>query len=204
MSRGRFITLEGGEGGGKTTQAGRLCDTLTARGIASITTREPGGAPGAEEIRQLLVAGETGRWDPLAEALLHFAARREHVVRTIQPALDAGTWVICDRFTDSTMAYQGYAQGLGRPAVEALEKAVLGDLRPDLTLVLDLPVETGLQRERNKGRYARMGVAFHQQVRDAFLDIARRAPKRCVVIDATHSIVAVSGAILAAVDRRLL
>ncbi|MBM3507389.1 MAG: dTMP kinase [Alphaproteobacteria bacterium] len=200
---GRFITLEGGEGGGKTTQAECLCAALQARGVAAVVTREPGGSPGAEEIRALLVSGAPGRWEPATEALLHFAARRDHVARMIRPALSAGTWVICDRFTDSTMAYQGYAQGLGRDVVERIDQAAVG-LRPDLTLVLDLPVEVGLEREKNAARYARFGADFHRKVRDAFLDIAQREPGRCVVIDATRSADLVAGDVLRVVEQRLL
>jgi dTMP kinase len=206
MSTGRLITLEGGEGGGKTTHCERLRKALLARGVAAVSTREPGGSLGAEEIRALLVSGAPGRWDPLAEALLHFAARRDHVAATIRPVLDAGTWVICDRFTDSTMAYQGYAQGVGREAIERLEQTVLGDLRPALTIILDLPVEAGLHRERQAGgkdRYARFGIDFHRHVREAFLDIAKREPKRCAVVDATKSIDVVGAEILHIVEQRL-
>jgi dTMP kinase len=207
LAAAKFITLEGGEGGGKTTQAKRLVEALAGAGIGAIATREPGGAPGAEEIRSLLVSGAPGRWEPLTEALLHFSARREHLRSTIQPALTAGTWVVCDRFTDSTMAYQGYAQGLGRDTVERLESLVQGGRRPDLTLILDLPVDAGLAREQQRGgsdRYARMGAEFHGRVRDAFRDIARREPRRCALIDATRSIDEVAAAIWAQVRGRLL
>lgn len=149
------------------------------------------------------MSGAPGRWEPLTEALLHFAARREHLQHTIRPALARGAWVVCDRFTDSTMAYQGYAQGLGRDAVERLEAVVQGGLRPDLTLILDLPVEAGLEREVQRDRYARMGVEFHTKVRNAFRDIARREPQRCVVIDATQTIDQVAAAIWSAVQARL-
>ncbi len=208
--RGRFITIEGGEGAGKSTQARRLEAALRARGLAVLRTREPGGSPGAEEIRRLLVDGAPGRWDAMTEALLHFAARRDHIRATLGPALARGDWVVCDRFVDSTMAYQGYAQGLGREAVERLAALVVGDLRPDLTLILDLPPETGLARACARSaaggddRYERMGAAFHGRLREAFLDIARRAPERCVVIDATADPDTVERAILAAVEARLL
>ncbi|MBK1838030.1 dTMP kinase [Azospirillum sp. YIM B02556] len=190
--RGRFITLEGGEGAGKSTQLRRLAETLgaslRARGVGLVTTREPGGSPGAEEIRGLLVTGETGRWSAVTEALLHTAARRDHLERTVWPALEAGTWVLCDRFFDSTMAYQGYGLGLGRELVETLQTAALGGFRPDLTLILDIDVETGLRRAvaRHGGedRYERMDIGFHQRLRDGFLDIARREPERCAVVDA--------------------
>ena len=180
---------------------------MLARNVPALSTREPGGSVGAEEIRGLLVGGAPGRWDPLAEALLHFAARREHIASTIRPALDKGTWVLCDRFTDSTMAYQGYAQGVGRETIERLEQTVLGDMRPALTIILDLPVEAGLHREQaagGKDRYARFGIEFHRKVRDAFLDIAKREPKRCAVVDATRSIDVVAADVFRIVDQRLL
>lgn len=205
--RGRFITLEGGEGAGKSTQIGRLADWLSSRGIAVETTREPGGAPGAEAIRELIVKGSIERWDAMAEALLMTAARRMHVVQRIRPALEAGRWVICDRFSDSTMAYQGYAHGLGREPVDQLQRIAIGGLKPDLTLILDLPVEAGLARAHTRGtgedRFERMGYDFHRRLRDGFLDIARREPERCVVIDATADIDTVTAAIRDAVASRL-
>ena len=204
MSRARFLTLEGGEGSGKTTQAERLRAALAARGLSVLVTREPGGAPGAEAIRGLLVTGEAGRWDPLSEALLHAAARREHISRTIRPALEAGTWVISDRFADSTMAYQGIAQGAERDAVATLNALVLGGLAPDLTLVLDVPEDVGLAREQSphEDRYGAMGRAFHAAVRAAFRDIAAADPGRCVLIDASGTVDEVHAAILAAVTEK--
>ena len=190
MARGRLVTFEGGEGAGKSTQCANLARRFGRIGLAAMVTREPGGAPGAEAIRALLVDGAVERWDATAEALLHFAARREHLKRTIWPALDAGRWVVCDRFADSTMAYQGCAMGVGRVAVEALYRLAVGDFAPDLTLILDLPVEVGLARAAARGgpqhRYERMDRAFHERLRAAFLDIARRAPERCAVIVATQ------------------
>jgi thymidylate kinase len=207
MTRGRFITLEGGEGAGKSTQIRLLADALAACGKDVVVTREPGGSKGAEEIRALLVSGETGRWGPVTEALLHTAARRDHLERTVWPALDAGSWVICDRFFDSTMAYQGYGLGLGRDLIGALQTTALGDFRPDLTLILDLPVEAGLARANarrgGEDRYERMDLDFHRRLRDGFLDIAQREPDRCAVIDAAHPVEAVQAAILDAVTRRL-
>ncbi|UKJ72665.1 dTMP kinase [Azospirillum brasilense] len=207
MTRGRFITLEGGEGAGKTTQIRLLADALIGWGKRVVLTREPGGSPGAEEIRGLLVSGETGRWGPVTEALLHTAARRDHLERTVWPALEAGHWVICDRFFDSTMAYQGYGLGLGRDLIATLQSTALGDFRPDLTLILDLPVEDGLARAAarrgGEDRYERMDVAFHHRLRDGFLDIAAREPERCVVVDAGHPVEAVQAAILDTVTRRL-
>lgn len=209
--RGCFITLEGGEGAGKSTQIRRLADTLRPRGAEVVVTREPGGAPGAEAIRRLLVEGDPDRWDALTEALLHFAARRDHLRATVWPALDRGAWVVSDRFVDSTMAYQGYGHGLGRAVVARLAEVTMGSFRPDLTVILDLPPETGLARTAGRGgaagagedRYERMDLDFHRRLRDGFLDIARREPDRCVVVDATRTTDAVAAAILAAVDGRL-
>ncbi|MGE0745304.1 MAG: dTMP kinase [Rhodospirillales bacterium] len=207
MSRGRFVTLEGGEGAGKTTQVRLLVDALNAAGIDAVATREPGGAPGAERIRNLLVSGAADRWDPLTETLLHIAARREHVARTVAPALERGAWVISDRFADSTMAYQGYGQGVPRATIEALHAAALGGLQPNLTLILDLPVEAGLARADARGdtatRYERMGTDFHRRLRDGFLDIARREPARCIVLDATGGVDTVQRRIRDAVAARL-
>jgi dTMP kinase len=198
----KFVTFEGGEGGGKSTQLRRLAEVLRARGEAVVTTREPGGSPGAEEIRRLLVEGEPGRWPAEAEALLHFAARAEHLAKVIRPALDAGEWVLCDRFVDSTMAYQGYGQGLELAWLKRLRERVVGATEPGLTLILDLPVETGLGRAREQQRYERMGQAFHEKLQAGFLAIAREEPERCAVIDATQSIDAVAAEVQAAVAQR--
>jgi dTMP kinase len=184
----RFITLEGGEGAGKSTQALRLATALKARGIDCVTTREPGGSPGAEEIRKLLVEGEPGRWDANTEALLMFAARTDHIARTIRPALAQGRWVVCDRFTDSSYAYQGAGRGLPRETIAAIESASVGAFKPDLTLILDLPVETGLARagarKSNETRFEHFDTAFHVRLRDEFLASAAREPDRCTLIDA--------------------
>lgn len=192
MTRGLFITLEGGEGSGKSTQGKHLRDVLEDAGHTVVLTREPGGSPGAEAIRSLLVTGETDRWDGLTEALLLFAARRDHVERTIRPALDQGAIVISDRFADSTMAYQGYGHDLGRQKIDELYTLALGDFRPDLTLIMDIPVEDGLKRAVSRGgseqRYEDMDVAFHHRLRDGFLDIAKREPDRCKLVDASGSI----------------
>lgn len=205
-SRPRFITLEGGEGAGKSTQAGKLAAALKRRGIASITTREPGGSSGAEEIRDLIVHGEPGRWDPLTETLLIFAARADHVVHTIKPALAARKWVICDRFTDSTFAYQGAGRGLARETIRRLDALVLGDFHPDLTLVLDLPVKTGLarasSRKQSATRFERFDLDFHERLRQAFLALARRSHERCVVIDASPNAQEVAEAIWKVVTKR--
>jgi dTMP kinase len=203
---GRFITLEGGEGAGKSTQARRLAAALDARGQPSLVTREPGGSPGAEDIRKLLVTGEPGRWDAMTETLLVFAARADHIARTIRPALQAGRTVVCDRFTDSTYAYQGAGRGTPRETIRRIESVVLEDFRPDLTLILDLPVTAGLARATARGaaesRFEQFDVAFHERLRQAFLDIAKRSPDRCVVIDASGDEGEVAAAIWDAVARR--
>ncbi len=205
-ARGRFITFEGGEGSGKSTQVKRLQARLAVAGIDVVATREPGGAPGAEQIRTLLVTGDAGRWDALTETLLHFAARRQHLVETVWPALDRGAWVLSDRFADSTRAYQGGAQGVPPDRIETLYELVAGPFRPDLTLILDLPVDMGLaragQRAGNENRYERMGLPFHQRLRDAFLDIAARDPDRCTLVDAGQGLDAVTDAIWTVVARR--
>lgn len=207
MSKGRFITLEGGEGTGKSTQARLLADWLTPRVGEVVVTREPGGSPGAEAIRGLLVNGAADRWSAQTETLLMFAARRDHLERVIEPALSAGKWVVCDRFHDSTRAYQGAAGGADPALIRALEDHVIGALTPDLTLVLDLPVEAGLQRAAGRGggehRFETKGVAFHERLRRAFLEIAECEPQRCEVINAAGEIAAVAAAIEETVNRRL-
>ena len=207
VAPGRFISLEGGEGAGKSTQARRLGERLVARGRQAVVTREPGGSPGAEAIRGLLVTGEAERWSAVTETLLAYAARRDHIERTIGPALAAGHWVVSDRFADSTRAYQGAGGGASGSLIQALERHVLGEARPDLTLILDLPVEAGLarvaSREHAETRFEAKGEAFHQRLREGFLAIARVERDRCVVIDATQDIEAVEAAIWTAVEQRL-
>lgn len=183
--RGSFISFEGGDGVGKSTQIARLAERLRRAGREVVVTREPGGAPGAEEIRSLLVTGATDRWTPLAEALLMYAARAEHLAKTINPARDRGAVVLSDRFSDSTMAYQGIAGALGRNAVAALDQLVVGAEGPDMTFVLDAG-DAGLARAGARGgddRFERKGADYQAQVRRAFLDIARADPRRCVVVD---------------------
>ncbi len=201
---GRFIPLVGGEGGGKSTQARRIADALAARGLPVLLTREPGGSPGSEVLRNLLLGGEIS-WSPPAEVLLHFAHRAEHVEKTIRPALAAGMWVICDRFYDSTAVYQGDGQGADRRQIAAL--IALLDFRPNLTLILDIPVATTVARLRSRGggadRYESMGEGFFARVRDGFLAIAAAEPERCVVVDGTAEPDAVTAALLAAMDARL-
>ena len=185
--RGKFITLEGGEGAGKSTQVALLAAALRETGLEVVETREPGGAPGAEEIRALLVQGAPERWDPLTEALLHFAARRDHLVALVEPALADGHWVVSDRFADSTVAYQGYGLGLDLAIIVELEAMVLDQLTPDMTLILDVPTEVGLQRKAKStdvsNRYEQMNLEFHNRVRSGFRRIANQFPNRCRIVD---------------------
>ncbi len=207
---GRFITLEGGEGAGKSTQIAGLAKRLEDAGIDVISTREPGGAPGADTIRSILISGDTDRWDPMSEALLNFAARREHLLRTIWPALERGHWVLSDRFADSTMAYQGYGHSVDRELIAALYRSAVGDFHPDMTLMLDLPVAEGLRRANARNgaagtgedRYERMGVAFHERLRAGFLTIAAAETERCVVIDASGDPDSVAALIWSAVTAK--
>lgn len=204
-ARGRFITLEGGEGAGKSTQARKLAAHLSACGIPVLVTREPGGSAGAERIRGLLLDGQG--FDPVAEAMLMFAARREHVVATIRPALEAGMWVISDRFADSTRAYQCHGQGVPGEVYRRLADLALEGLAPDLTLILDVPPEAGMARAAARGvaadRYERLDTGFHARVRAGFLAIAAAEPGRCAVLDATTGVEQVSASIRAVVAERL-
>lgn len=206
-AKGRFITLEGGEGAGKSTQIARLRTFLEERGHKVLTTREPGGAPGAEMVRKLLVEGPAERWDGITEALLHFAARREHLRSTVWPALERGDWVVSDRFADSTVAYQGYGHGIDRKLLADLYAIAVGDFQPDLTLILDIPIEVGLSRAAarrgNETRYESLPREFHERVHQGFHEIAIADPRRCMTIDATGSIDQTAAAIAAAVVARL-
>jgi len=198
-----FITLEGGEGAGKSTQTRLLADALVARGLPVLRTREPGGAPGAETLRGLLLGGSAD-WSAPAETFLHFAARAEHVEKTIRPALAAGMWVVCDRYYDSTMAYQGYGQGADRDMIATL--AGLLRLDPDVTLVLDVSEPVAIARQLQRGsdadRYERLDAFFHARVNAAFRDIASHAPQRCVLISADGSEDEVHAAIMTALQAR--
>lgn len=202
-----MITLEGGEGAGKSTQVELLLAALGRAGIAATGTREPGGSPGAEAIRRLLLDGATERWDAVGEALLLYAARRDHVVKLIEPTLARGLWVVCDRFANSTLAYQGYGRGLPPHDLLALHRFALGEFAPDLTLILDLPVAEGLARAARRpgdaDRFERLDLAFHERLRQGFLRIAADDPERCVLIDAAGDQGSVHRAVLAAVAARL-
>jgi dTMP kinase len=195
---GTFISFEGGEGSGKSTQIRLLAERLEGRGRNVLLTREPGGTPEAEAVRGLLVSGDVARWTAKAEALLNYAAREQHLEEVIRPALAAGRIVLCDRFMDSTRAYQGYAGGCDLAFIDALEKAVVGPTRPQLTLIFDVDPAAGLARARARGdaltedRYERKGLAFHARLREGFLDILRRDPKRCRLVDASQELDAVS------------
>ena len=207
MPRGCFITLEGGEGAGKTTLARALSQALTARGLEIVLTREPGGTPNAEALRTLLVEGDPGRWSPVSETLLLYAAREDHVRRLIAPALERGAWVICDRFSDSTRAYQGVAGGLDAARIDAIETAALGHFKPDLTLIADLAPQAGLARAAARGeavtRFEAKDAAFHARLRDAFLAIASAEPERCAVLDASLAPKELADAALAVIADRL-
>ncbi len=191
-----FVTFEGGEGAGKSTQIARLHEALSAQGIPVTATHEPGGTEGAQAIRQLLVNGPEERWLPASEILLFYAARLDLVERVVRPALANGAWVLCDRFADSTLAYQGYAMGQGVEKIRQLHQLMLGDFAPDLTFIFDLDPVLGLQRavarDGTKKRYEAMDIDFHQRLRAGFLDIAKHNPERCVVIDAAQDKDAVS------------
>jgi dTMP kinase len=188
--RGRFITFEGGEGTGKSTHAAMLAQRLRSLGIGVVLTREPGGSPGAEIIRHVLLSGAAKPLGTAAEAILFAAARDDHVRQTIAPALARGRWVICDRFTDSTRIYQGTLGGVDLKLLRALERVTVGELNPDLTFVLDVPVEIGMARaekrrgERTADRFEGEGLEFHEKLRDAFRLLALSEPNRCVLIDA--------------------
>jgi dTMP kinase len=208
-TRGRFITLEGGEGAGKSVQAKRLEDKLKSLGLEVVRTREPGGSPEAEALREAILSGFAAQFGPEGEALLFAAARIDHLDQTIVPALKRGAWVVCDRFADSTRAYQGLAGNLPSAYIGRLEQVAVGSNSPDLTLILDIPAQAGLKRaakRRNKGsadRFEGESLAFHRTLRQAFLDIAAAEPQRCVVIDALKSRDHVGAAIWAAVEARL-
>ena len=207
MTRGRFISFEGGEGAGKSTQVKRLAARLEAQGREVVMTREPGGSPGAESIRDLVLRGDADRWSPVTETLLMYASRRDHIERVIRPALARGAWVVCDRFADSTRAYQGAAGGTDPGLITALETYILEDIRPDLTLVFDLPADVGLARAHARAgaemRFESKGMAFHERLREGFQAIAAAEPDRCVVIDAAADMDSVEQAVWAAVTERL-
>ncbi len=192
MTRGKFITLEGGEGAGKSTQAKKLAAFLKKQGQKVILTREVGGSPAAEEIRKLWLSQDEGYWDPLAELFLIFAARREHLTRTVWPALKRGAWVVSDRFVDSSYAYQGNAKkGPGPDVVKKLYQQIAGDFQPDLTLLLDVPVKVSMDRVKSRGgwndRYQLKPAPFHKALRKTYLDLAKKNAQRIKIIDASQN-----------------
>jgi dTMP kinase len=210
MSRGKFITIEGGEGVGKSTQIAELRDYLTSRGLRVTVTREPGGTPRAERIRALLLEPSDEPMPPMCELLLMFAARATHIANVIEPALARGEWVVCDRFTDATYAYQGGGRGMDVSSIAALEKLVQGELRPDLTILLDAPLEVSAARARKRNeangtadRFERERRDFFERVRSTYLQRARAEPNRFVVIDASSDRQTVSEAIRAALAAHL-
>ena len=207
--RGKFITFEGGEGTGKSTQAAMLALRLESCGLGVQLTREPGGSPGAEIIRHVLLSGAAKPLGADVEAMLFAAARDDHVQCTILPALQSGKWVVCDRFADSTRVYQGILGQVDQKLINVLERVSVGELAPDLTVILDVPVELGLERaqlrrgDAEADRFEAEGVEFHEKLRDAYLAIAAREPDRCVVIDASAAKDAVANAVWQTVQSRL-
>lgn len=209
MNRGRFITLEGGEGTGKSTLLAALRDKLEATGQTVVLTREPGGTELAETIRNLVLHPPNGQvWSSLAEALLMNAARTDHLEKKIRPALAAGSWVLCDRFADSTRVYQSVQNGVGIDVLRMLENSVLGETRPDLTLVLDAPVEQAASRRAARGQdadtFEMRDMSFHEAVRQAFIDVARSEPERCTLLDASQAASEVANTAWHEVESRLL
>ena len=206
--RGRFITFEGGEGVGKSTQIKRLSEFLVSQDVPHLMTREPGGSPGAEEIRNLVVQGEPGRWSVTSETLLLFAARHDLLESLIRPALTEGTWVLCDRFVDSTYAYQGASRGMPLEDLDSLSQMVVGDTKPDLTFVMDMDPTVALerteQRKGNENRFEQFPISWHEGLRKAFLEIAASNPNRCVVVDAEAKSDLVFEKVRAAVEERFL
>ncbi len=211
MKQGLFITLEGGEGAGKTTQIKRIEEFVKGKSLDVLTTREPGGTPEAENIRNLLVQRDGGNWSPEAETLLFFTARHMHLKDVIYPALKEGKVVICDRFTDSTRAYQCYGHGLNREFVEQVNRISIDGFSPDITFILDLPVKEGLKRSVNhnentdstEDRFENMDLSFHEKLRAGFLEIAKKNKDRCYVIDAMQDMDAVTDNILSVLGTRL-
>ena len=207
--RGRFITFEGGEGSGKSTHARLLADRLNSHGIEVVLTREPGGSPGAEIIRHILLSGIAKPLGAETEAILFAAARDDHVRATIRPALDAGKWVICDRFIDSTRVYQGALGKVDAKLIRSLERVTVGSARPNLTFILDVPATVGLARAKQRrgtgttDRFEAESVEFHEELRRAYIALADKEPKRCVLVDGRAPREVVSERIWAAVEQRL-
>jgi len=206
MARGKLITFEGGEGSGKSTQVALLTESFAKAGIKAIKTREPGGVDSAERIREILVKGDA-ELDPVTEILLNFAARNEHLQKLILPELEAGNYVICDRFVDSTMAYQGFGHGVSTAYIEIFKNLIVGNFMPDITILLDIDVEQGLSRASSRGdkenRFEKMGKDFHRRLRDGFMAIAKKEPERFAVIDAAKPQEEVRKKVLAVINKKL-
>ena len=199
-----FITFEGGDGSGKSTQVNLLKDYLDNLNFETIKTREPGGTPSAEILRDLLTTGEVEKWTPMSEALLMWASRYEHLIQVIEPALNSGKNVICDRFYDSTYAYQGVAHNLGIDKMEKLKKIIIGDIEPDVTFVLDIDPKVGLKRSLDRSnqenRFESYNIDFHNKIRSAFLEIAKKNKNRCVVVDASLNEQEINNLIITIID----
>ena len=199
-----FITFEGGDGSGKSTQVNLLKDYLDNLNFETIKTREPGGTPSAEILRDLVTTGEVGKWTPMSEALLMWASRYEHLIQVIEPALNSGKNVICDRFYDSTYAYQGVAHNLGIDKMEKLKKIIIGDIEPDVTFVLDIDPKVGLKRSLDRSnqenRFESYNIDFHNKIRSAFLEIAKKNKNRCVVVDASLNEQEINNLIITVID----
>ena len=199
-----FITFEGGDGSGKSTQVNLLKDYLDNLNFETIKTREPGGTPSAEILRDLLTTGEVEKWTPMSEALLMWASRYEHLIQVIEPALNSGKNVICDRFYDSTYAYQGVAHNLGIDKMEKLKKIIIGDIEPDVTFILDIDPKVGLKRSLDRpnqeNRFESYNIDFHNKIRSAFLEIAKKNKNRCVVVDASLNEQEINNLIITVID----
>ena len=199
-----FITFEWGDGSGKSTQVNLLKDYLENLNFETIKTREPGGTPSAEILRDLLTTGEVEKWTPMSEALLMWASRYEHLIQVIEPALNSGKNVICDRFYDSTYAYQGVAHNLGIDKMEKLKKIIIGDIEPDITFVLDIDPKVGLKRSLDRSnqenRFESYNIDFHNKIRSAFLEIAKKNKNRCVVVDASLNEQEINNLIITEID----
>jgi len=199
-----FITFEGGDGSGKSTQVNLLKDYLDNLNFETIKTREPGGTPSAEILRDLLTTGEVEKWAPMSEALLMWASRYEHLIQVIEPALNSGKNVICDRFYDSTYAYQGVAHNLGIDKMEKLKKIIIGDIEPDITFVLDIDPKVGLKRSLDRSdkenRFESYNIDFHNNIRRAFLEIAKKNKDRCIVVDAALNEQEINNLIITVID----
>ena len=199
-----FITFEGGDGSGKSTQVNLLKDHLDNLNFETIKTREPGGTPSAEILRDLLTTGKVEKWTPMSEALLMWASRYEHLIQVIEPALNSGKNVICDRFYDSTYAYQGVAHNLGIDKMEKLKKIIIGDIEPDVTFILDIDPKVGLKRSLDRSnqenRFENYNINFHNKIRSAFLEIAKKYKNRCIVVDASLNEKEINNIIITAID----